>query len=55
MSGIQETAFDLLVNTGAQVGLFAILAAALSRLVTRVRASYQYLFYLLALLLCKLF
>jgi beta-lactamase regulating signal transducer with metallopeptidase domain len=52
MSPIQETLFDLLLNALLQIGLFAILAAAISRLVANARAKHQYSFYLAVLLIC---
>jgi beta-lactamase regulating signal transducer with metallopeptidase domain len=52
MSMIREVVFDLLLNALLQIALFAIAAAAFSRLVTKARAKYQHLFYLGVLLLC---
>ena len=52
MSPIQETLFDLLLNALLQIGFFAILAAAFSRLVAKARAKHQYSFYLTVLLFC---
>ena len=52
MSPIQETLFDLLLNALLQIGFFAIVAAAFSRLVAKARAKHQYSFYLTVLLFC---
>ena len=52
MSSIQETLFDLLLNSLLQIGFFAIVAAAFSRLIAKARARHQYVFYLAVLLLC---
>jgi len=52
MSPMQETLFDLLLNALLQIGFFAILAAAFSRLVARARAKHQHVFYLAVFLLC---
>ena len=52
MSSIQETLFDLLLNALLQIGFFAIVAAAFSRLVDKARAKHQYFFYLTDLLFC---
>jgi beta-lactamase regulating signal transducer with metallopeptidase domain len=52
MSLIQETLSDLLLNALLQIGLFALVAAAFSRLVARARAKHQYSFYLTVLLFC---
>jgi beta-lactamase regulating signal transducer with metallopeptidase domain len=52
MTPIHETVFDLLLNALLQISLFAVLAAVFSRLVAKVRAKYQYFFYLTVLLLC---
>lgn len=50
MSSIQETLFDLLLNSLLQIGFFAIVAAVFSRLVAKARARHQYFFYLAVLL-----
>jgi beta-lactamase regulating signal transducer with metallopeptidase domain len=52
MSSIQETLFDLLLNSLLQIGLFATVAAVFSSLVAKARARHQYFFYLAVLLLC---
>jgi beta-lactamase regulating signal transducer with metallopeptidase domain len=52
MSPVQETLFDLLLNSLLQIGLFAILAAVFSRFVAKARARHQYYFYLAVLLFC---
>ena len=52
MSSIQETLFDLLVNTVLQIGFFAIVAALFSRFVAKARAKHQYSFYLAVLIFC---
>jgi beta-lactamase regulating signal transducer with metallopeptidase domain len=52
MSTIRETAFDLAWNAFVQIGLFAIVAAAFSRLVAKARARYQHVFYLAVFLFC---
>lgn len=52
MNPIRETVFDLLLNAILQIGLFAIVAAALSRLVAKVKGKYQYFFYLSVFLFC---
>lgn len=52
MSSIREALFSLLLNAILQVGLFAVVAAALSPLIKRAHAKYQHLFYLGVLLLC---
>ena len=52
MSSIQETLFDLLLNSLLQIGFFAIVAAVFSRLIAKARARHQYFFYLAVLLLC---
>ena len=52
MNSIQETLFDLLLNALLQIGFFAIVAAAFSRLVAKARAKHQYFFYLTVLLFC---
>jgi beta-lactamase regulating signal transducer with metallopeptidase domain len=52
MNLIRETLFDVLLNAILQIGLFAILAAAFSRLVAKAKAKYQYFFYLSIFLFC---
>jgi beta-lactamase regulating signal transducer with metallopeptidase domain len=52
MSSIRAILFDLLLNSLLQIGFFAIVAAAFSRLVAKARARHQYFFYLAVLLLC---
>ncbi len=52
MSGMRETLFNLLVNACLQIGLFAIVTAALSRLIAQTKAKHQHAFYLAVLLLC---
>jgi beta-lactamase regulating signal transducer with metallopeptidase domain len=52
MSSIQETLFDLLLNSLLQIGFFAIVAAVFSRLVAKARARHQYFFYLVVFLWC---
>jgi len=52
MSPSQETLFDLLLNALLQIGLFAVVAAVFSRLVTKTRAKHQYTFYLAVLIFC---
>jgi beta-lactamase regulating signal transducer with metallopeptidase domain len=52
MTPIRETVFDLLLNAILQIGLFAIVAATFSRFVARVKAKYQYFFYLSIFLFC---
>jgi hypothetical protein len=52
MITIRETAFDLMWNAFVQIGLFALVAAAFSRLVAKARAKYQHVFYLAVFLLC---
>jgi hypothetical protein len=52
MSSIQETLFDLLLNSLVQIGFFAIMAVVFSSLVAKARARHQYFFYLAVLLLC---
>lgn len=51
MSPTREILFDLLVNAILQIALFAIVAMALSRLLAKASAKYQYFFYLFALVL----
>ena len=52
MSAIREVLFSLLFNAILQVGLFAVVAAALSPFVRRAKAGYQHSFYLGVLVLC---
>jgi beta-lactamase regulating signal transducer with metallopeptidase domain len=52
MSPIEKTLFDLLLNALLQIGFFAIVAAAFSRLVGKARAKHQHVFYLAVLLFC---
>jgi beta-lactamase regulating signal transducer with metallopeptidase domain len=52
MNPIRETLFDLLLNAILQIGLFAIVAATLSRFVAKAKAKYQYFFYLSIFLFC---
>ncbi|WP_263351293.1 M56 family metallopeptidase [Acidicapsa acidisoli] len=50
MNPARAILFDLLFNACVQIALFAIVAAALSCLIAKARAKYQYLLYLLVLL-----
>jgi beta-lactamase regulating signal transducer with metallopeptidase domain len=52
MNPIRETVFHLILNVILQIGLFAIVAAAFSRLVAKAKAQYQYCFYLSIFLCC---
>ena len=52
MSAIREVLLSLLFNAFLQVGLFAVIAAALSPFVKRAQARYQHSFYLGVLILC---
>jgi beta-lactamase regulating signal transducer with metallopeptidase domain len=52
MSAIREVLFSLLFNAILQVGLFAVVAAALSPFVGKAKAKYQHSFYLGVLILC---
>ena len=52
MSTIREIVFDRLFNASVQIGLFAILAAALSPLIAKAKAKYQHCFYLAIFTLC---
>ncbi|NYF92222.1 M56 family metallopeptidase [Tunturiibacter empetritectus] len=52
MSAIRELVFDWLINASVQIGLFAILAAILSPLITKAKAKYQHCFYLAIFALC---
>jgi len=52
MSTIREIEFDWLFNASMQIGLFAILAAALSPIIAKAKAKYQHCFYLAVFVLC---
>jgi beta-lactamase regulating signal transducer with metallopeptidase domain len=52
MSTIRELVFDWLFNASVQIGLFAILAAALSPFIAKAKAKYQHCFYLAIFVLC---
>jgi beta-lactamase regulating signal transducer with metallopeptidase domain len=52
MSTIQQLVLDWLFNASVQIGLFAILAAVLSRFIAKAKATYQYCFYLAIFTLC---
>ena len=52
MSTVRELVFDWLINASVQIGLFAILAAALSPLIAKAKAQYQHFFYLAIFILC---
>lgn len=52
MSAIREVLFSLLFNAILQIGLFAIVAAALSPFVKKAKAKVQHSFYLGVLILC---
>src|SRR3981081_1549674 len=52
MSTIRELVFDWLFNASVQIGLFAILAAALSPFIAKAKAKYQHFFYLAIFALC---
>jgi beta-lactamase regulating signal transducer with metallopeptidase domain len=52
MSTIRELVFDWLFNAAVQIGLFAILAAALSPFIAKAKAKYQHCFYLAVFALC---
>src|SRR6267154_327801 len=52
MSTIRERVFDWLFNASVQIGLFAILAAALSPFISKAKAKYQHCFYLAVFALC---
>src|SRR5580704_13219709 len=52
MSAIREFVFDWLFNASVQIGLFAILAAALSPFIAKAKAKYQHCFYLAIFALC---
>jgi beta-lactamase regulating signal transducer with metallopeptidase domain len=52
MSASREVLFSLLFNAILQVGLFAVVAAALSPFVGKAKAKYQHSFYLGVLILC---
>lgn len=55
MSPTAETLFDLLLNSTLQAALFALLAAAFSRLIARARPKHQFFTYLAVLLFCIAF
>ena len=55
MITIRETAFDLIWNGCVQIGLFAVVAAAFSRMVAKARAKHQHVFYLAVFLFCLAF
>ena len=52
MSTIQTLLFDWLFNASVQIGLFAILAAALSPFIAKAKAKYQHCLYLAIFALC---
>ena len=52
MSPIREIVFDWLFNAAVQIGLFAILAAALSPIFAKAKAKYQHWLYLAVFALC---
>ena len=52
MSTIRELAFDWLFNASIQIGLFAIVAVALSPFIAKAKAKYQHCFYLAIFALC---
>jgi len=52
MSMIRELVFDWLWNASVQIGLFAILAAALSPFIAKAKAKHQHCLYLAVFLLC---
>ena len=52
MSAIRELVFDWLFNASVQIGLFAILSAALSPFITKAKAKYRHCFYLAIFALC---
>jgi beta-lactamase regulating signal transducer with metallopeptidase domain len=52
MNTIRELVFDWLINALVQIGLFAILAAALSPFLAKAKAKYQHCFYLAIFVLC---
>jgi len=52
MSMIRELVFDWLFNASVEIGMFAILAAALSPFVAKAKAKYQHCFYLAVFALC---
>ena len=52
MSAIQKLLFDWLFNASVQIGLFAILAAALSAFIAKAKAKVQHCLYLAIFALC---
>jgi beta-lactamase regulating signal transducer with metallopeptidase domain len=52
MSAIRELVFDWLINASVQIGMFAILAAVLSRFIAKTKAKYQHCFYVAIFALC---
>lgn len=52
MSAIREVLFSLLFNAILQIGLFSIVAAALSPFVKKAKTKVQHFFYLGVLILC---
>jgi beta-lactamase regulating signal transducer with metallopeptidase domain len=52
MNAIREVLFSLLFNAILQIGLFAMIAAALAPFIKRAHEKYQHTFYLGALILC---
>jgi beta-lactamase regulating signal transducer with metallopeptidase domain len=52
MSTIRQLVFDWLFNASVQIGLFAILAAALSPFTAKAKAKSQHCFYLALLIVC---
>ena len=54
MSAIREILVDLLLNALLQIGLFAIVAASLSRLIAKAKPKYQHVVYLAVFLVCMI-
>jgi beta-lactamase regulating signal transducer with metallopeptidase domain len=52
IAAMEEAVFNLLLNWLLQIGIFAIVAGAFSRLVARAKAKHQHFFYIAVLLLC---
>jgi|GEM_PF-3431478 len=52
MSTIRKLVFDWLINASVQIGLFAVLAAVLSRFIAKAKAKVQHCFYLAIFALC---
>ena len=52
MNRIQEVAFDWLVNASVQIGIFSLMAAALSPFIAKAKARSQHGLYLALLVLC---